>query len=571
VDFPLLSTIAYLPLIGALAILFAPRASNTLPRMIALGASLGSFLLSLVLLFAFDHTAEFQFVEQYVWLEDLGASYFMGVDGIAVLLIALTTLLSLIAIWWSWDTIRDRTREYYIAMLLLETGMLGVFMALDLFVFYIFWEVMLIPMALLIGIWGSTNRVYAAVKFFLYTLFASLLMLVAIVATYQSYFNETGIRTLNVLELQGGTYGTTFQFWVFAAFFLAFAVKVPMFPFHTWLPDAHVQAPTAASVILAAVMLKMGGYGLLRFNLPLFPDGTDAWAVTIIILSIIGIIYGALVALVQPDMKKLIAYSSVSHMGFVTLGIFIMNQQGLDGAMMVMLAHGFNTGALFLIVGVVYERAHTREIRAFGGMATRMPVWSAYFALFMFASIGLPGLSGFVGEFLVALGTWEYNRWAAVFTFAVVIFAAWYMLLLFQRVVFGRAWGEAPDPGDTQLTQEEKAQIGTARHSLGAEHGTYETGTHGGLQQTPPVTGGDHDAHEVHGPGHEEPGSTNRPSHEGQMNSTSWKDVTLKEHLALMPLAILTIVFGVYPKPILDMVGPSFQAILEGATRVIGN
>ena len=565
-DFPLLSTIAYLPLVGALAILFAPRASSTLPRTIALATSLASFVLSLVMLFAFDRNAEFQFTEQVAWLDDLGVSYFMGVDGIAVLLIVLTTLLSVIAVWWSWDTIKDRTREYYIAMLLLETGMLGVFMALDLFVFYIFWEIMLIPMALLIGIWGSTDRVYAATKFFLYTLFGSLLMLVAIVATYQSYFNETGIRTLNVLELQNGNYGETFQFWVFAAFFIAFAVKVPMFPFHTWLPDAHVQAPTAASVILAAVMLKMGGYGLLRFNLPLFPDGTDAWSTTIIVLSIIGIIYGALVALVQPDMKKLIAYSSVSHMGFVTLGIFIMNMQGMDGAMMVMLAHGFNTGGLFLLVGVIYERAHTREIRAFGGMATRMPIWSAYFALFMFASIGLPGLSGFVGEFLVALGTWNYNRWAAAITFSVVIFAAWYMLWLFQRVVFGRAWGEAPDPGDSALTPEEQAQIAGMRDSHGVEHGTYDTGNHGGLQQAPPVTGGDHDAH-----GHASQESGSYPTHEGQMDSSSWKDVTLGEHLALIPLAVLTIVFGVYPKPLLDIVEPSFQAILEGAARVIGN
>ena len=562
-SFPLLSTIAYLPLVGALAILFAPRASNTLPRTIALATSLASFILSLVMLFAFDRNAEFQFTEHLVWLEDLGVSYFMGVDGIAVLLVALTTLLSVLAILWSWDTITDRTREYYIAMLLLETGMLGVFMALDLFVFYIFWEIMLIPMALLIGIWGSTDRVYAAVKFFLYTLFGSLLMLVAIVAVYQSYFNETGIRTLNVLELQGGTYGETFQFWVFAAFFVAFAVKVPMFPFHTWLPDAHVQAPTAASVILAAVMLKMGGYGLLRFNLPLFPDGSEAWAVPIIVLSIIGILYGAFVALVQPDMKKLIAYSSVSHMGFVTLGIFVMNLQGLDGAMMVMLAHGFNTGALFLLVGVIYERAHTREISAFGGLASRMPLWSAYFLLFMFASIGLPGLSGFIGEFLVALGTWEYNRLAAVFTFAVVIFAGWYMLWLCQRVVFGRASGQPPDAGDTALTPAEKAQVAGELDSRGVEHGTYDTGEHGGLRQAPPVSGGDHD----HDPRFRE----SYPTHEGQMDSSKWPDLTMKESLTLFPLAVLTIVFGVYPKPLIEIVEPSLQAILEGATRVIGN
>ncbi len=565
-SFPILSTIAYLPLVGALAIMFAPRASTDLPRTIALVASAASFLLSLVLLFSFDRNAEFQFVENVVWLDDLGVSYLMAVDGIAVLLIVLTTLLSLISIWWSYNTITVRTREYYIAILLLEVGMLGVFMALDLFLFYIFWELMLIPMALLIGIWGSTDRVYAAVKFFLYTLFGSLLMLVAIVATYQSYFNETGERTLNILRLQEGNYGETFQFWVFAAFFIAFAVKVPMFPFHTWLPDAHVQAPTAASVILAAVMLKMGGYGMLRFNLPLFPEGTDAWAPTVIVLSIIGVLYGAFVALVQKDFKKLIAYSSVSHMGFVTLGIFIMNMQGMDGAMMVMLAHGFNTGALFMIVGVVYERAHTREIRAFGGLATRMPVWAAYFSLFTFASIGLPGLSGFVGEFLVTLGTWQYNKLAGAVTFTVVIFAAWYMLWLYQRIAFGRAWGELPDPGDTALTSGEITEL-------------RESGYHGhlGTAAPPPVTGGDHDSNEAHvdeghdaSPVRENPDAVG-PIHEGQLDSRPWRDVTLREHIALAPLAILTIVFGVYPKPVFDIVEPSFQAILDGATRVLGS
>lgn len=558
-SFPILSLIAYAPAVGALVILLAPKSSSELPRRIALGASIVSFVLSLIMLFAFKHNANFQFTEHHVWLKDIGISYFMGVDGIAVLLIVLTTLISLIAIIWSWDTINVRRREYYIAMLLLETGMLGVFMALDLFIFYIFWELMLIPMALLIGVWGSTNRVYAAVKFFLYTLFGSLLMLVAIVATYQNYFSQTGIRTLNILQLQGGDYSRTFQFWVFAAFFIAFAVKVPMFPFHTWLPDAHVQAPTAASVILASVMLKMGGYGMLRFNLPLFPQGTADWAPVVISLSVIGIIYGALVALVQPDMKKLIAYSSVSHMGFVTLGIFIMNLQGMDGAMIVMMAHGFNTGALFLIVGVIYERAHTRDITAFGGLASRMPRWSTYFLLFMFASIGLPGLSGFVGEFLVTLGTWDYNRWAALITFTVVIFAAWYMLWLFQRVVFGRASGQSPDPGDSALTDRERAEI--------AALGNHDHG-HGGLA---PVAGGSHDHAAGHDHDHGEEATGSYPTHPGQKDSSLWKDLTTKETVTLLPLAVLTVVFGVYPKPLLAIVEPSFQAILAGAMRVVGN
>jgi NADH-quinone oxidoreductase subunit M len=556
VDFPLLSAITYAPLLGALLIFFLPGTTRESARTIALVTSALSFVLSVILLFSFDKNAEFQFIEKFTWLGGLGASYHMGVDGMAVLLIGLTTLLSLISILWSWRTINFRAREYYIALLLLETGMLGVFMALDLFVFYIFWEIMLIPMALLIGVWGSSNRVYAAIKFFIYTLVGSLLMLVGIVATYQEYANQTGTRTLNILELQAGNYSGTFQFWVFAAFFVAFAVKVPMFPFHTWLPDAHVEAPTAASVILAAVMLKMGGYGMLRFNLPLFPEGTEDWAPVVITLSIIGILYGALVALPQPDMKKLIAYSSVSHMGFVTLGIFIMNMQGMDGAMMVMLAHGLNTGGLFLCVGVIYERAHTRNITAFGGLASRMPRWAAYFMIFMFASIGLPGLSGFVGEFLVALGTWDYNPWAALFTFSVVIFAAWYMMWMYQRVVFGRASGQDPDPGDTQLLPSEVEELA----ALGGGHGHDDHG-HGGLQLHP-VSGGDHDDHHV-------AASDSYPTHEGQHDSSRWPDLTLKESLTLFPLAALTLIAGVYPKPLLDIVEPSFQAILDGALRTI--
>jgi NADH-quinone oxidoreductase subunit M len=462
-SFPILSLTAYAPAVAGLLILLFPRFQQQEARMVALIGSLVSFALSIVMLVDFDKNAEFQYQEHRNWLSGIGSSYHMGVDGIALLLIVLTTLISVIAIVWSWDTVQSRQREYYIAILLLETGMLGVFMALDLFLFYIFWELMLIPMALLIGVWGSANRVYAAIKFFIYTLVGSLLMLIGIVATYQAFYEKTGERTLDILRLQDGwslgAYGDVFQGAVFATFLIAFAVKVPMFPLHTWLPDAHVEAPTAASVILAAVMLKMGGYGLLRFNLPLFPEGAEDWGPYLIVLSIIAILYGAFVALVQPDMKKLVAYSSVSHMGFVTLGIFVNvyartadNLQGFNGAMAVMLAHGFNTAALFLLIGVIYERAHTRQISAFGGLAKSMPIYAAFFAYFMFASIGLPGLSGFVGEFLVALGTWEYNKVAAVFTFSIVIFAAWYMMWMFQRVVLGRAKGEAPDPRDSELT-----------------------------------------------------------------------------------------------------------------------
>jgi NADH-quinone oxidoreductase subunit M len=566
-SFPLLSTIAYLPLIGALAIFFIPQVSRETARLVAMIAALASFGLSVILLFKFNPHDPFEagkavpFEEKVTWLSGVGASYHLGVDGIAVVLIGLTTLLSVLAILWSWGTISDRPREYYIALLLLETGMLGVFMSLDLFVFYIFWEVMLIPMALLIGVWGSTNRVYAAIKFFIYTLFGSLLMLIGIVATYQAYADKTGVRTLDILQLQQGwnlgAYGNVFQGAVFGAFAIAFAVKVPMFPFHTWLPDAHTEAPTAASVILAAVMLKMGGYGMLRFNLPLFPSGSEDWAVWMVALSVIAIIYGALVALLQPDMKRLIAYSSVSHMGFVTLGIFsaillaahdrihgtVMPVEhylnGLNGAMMVMVAHGFNTGGLFLCVGVIYERAHTRLISAFGGIASRMPVYSVLFGIFMFASIGLPGMSGFIGEFLVALGTWQYNKFAALVTFSVVILAAWYMMWMFQRVIFGRQPGEMPDPADGELTADERAQLAAAGNGHGHGHG------HGHAQ--PAIAGGSGDA---------------AAAHHDEHDRSSWRDITWPEAWTLIPLAALTIFFGVYPKPVFDILQPALERII---------
>lgn len=534
--FPILSCITYAPAVGAAIIFFWPRATKNATRWIAMIASIVSLILSLVMIATFDiHKSGMQFTEHASWLPSLGVSYFMGVDGIAVLLIVLTTILSVIAILQSWDTIDHRLREYMITILLLETGMLGVFVSLDLFLFYIFWELMLIPMALLIGIWGSTNRVYAAVKFFLYTLGGSLLMLVGIIATYQAYFNQTGIRTLNLLQLETGHYSHEFQMWVFAAFFIAFAIKVPMWPFHTWLPDAHVEAPTAGSVLLAGVLLKMGGYGMLRFNLPLFPAAARTWAPYIIILSIIAILYGALVALVQPDLKKLIAYSSVTHMGFVTLGIFSFTATGLYGAMIVMLSHGFVTSALFLCVGVIYTRGHTRLIERFGGLAKNMPIYASFFGLFMLASIGLPGLSNFVGEFLSVLGAFRVERVYGIFSLVVIILAAWYMMRMYERVVWRRAPGEPPDPEDpaSRVTPPGEPGAGTAAR-----------------RPPQPVAGGS-------GSGSESE-LFNDPHF---IPPQTFPDLNWKEILQFAPLAVLTIWLGVYPQWFMHIMRTALMAV----------
>ena len=437
---PILSLIIFLPLLGALGIALLPSSRPTLIRIAALGVALVTFALSLGMLLGIrEQGGEFAFGEQLSWIPSFGITYHLGVDGLSGALVVLTTLLTWICILASFGPIQTRVKEYFVSFLILETGMLGVFLALDLFLFYIFWEVVLVPMYLIIGIWGGADRIYATIKFVLYTLVGSLLMLVAILATAFSHQAATGSWSgaFDLLALRGTIGDPTLQVLGFAAFALAFAIKVPMFPFHTWLPDAHVQAPTAGSVILAGVLLKLGGYGFIRFAIPLFPDGAHLLAPLIIALSVIAIIYGALVAIVQTDLKKLIAYSSVSHMGFVTLGIFAFNQQGVDGAILQMLNHGLITSGLFLLVGIGYERTHDREIAKMGGWAVRTPVYAALFGFFLFASVGLPGLSGFAGEFLVLLGAFIDNPMVAGASTFVMILAAVYLLYMYQRVFTG--------------------------------------------------------------------------------------------------------------------------------------
>jgi len=438
---PILSLITFVPLAGAVLLAFVPRERTDLLRLGALATALLSFALSLLLLPVFDRAAPgFQFVEAVDWIPAFGIQYKMGVDGIAVVLVVLTTTLTWISILASFGPIQDRVKEYMISFLILEVGMLGVFMALDLFLFYVFWEVVLVPMYLIIGIWGGPDRIYATIKFVLYTLIGSLLMLVAILATaysFQAGHGGSWVGAFDYEQLRGFGFDTALQLFSFGAFFLAFAIKVPMFPFHTWLPDAHVEAPTAGSVILAGVLLKLGGYGFIRFALPLYPEAAQTWAPAIIVLSLIAIVYGAIVALVQPDLKKLVAYSSVSHMGFVTLGIFIFQPQGMEGAILQMVNHGLITGALFLCVGVIYERTHDRAIARMGGLARPTPVYAALFGFFVLASLGLPGLGGFVGEFLVLVGTFAVSPLAAGIATLAMILAAAYLLWMFQRLVFG--------------------------------------------------------------------------------------------------------------------------------------
>ncbi|MCR9124206.1 MAG: NADH-quinone oxidoreductase subunit M [Phyllobacteriaceae bacterium] len=481
---PLLSLVTFLPLVGVLVIFFISDETELglrNIRMVALLTTVFTFLVSLLIWTGFDTSNPgFQFVEEAAWLGG-GLTYRMGVDGISMLFVILTTFLMPICILASWDAIRDRVKAYMLAFLILETLMIGVFCALDIVLFYVFFEGGLIPMFIIIGVWGGKRRVYASFKFFLYTLLGSVLMLLAIMAMYW----EAG--TTSIPELLAHDFPPQMQFWLWLAFFASFAVKMPMWPVHTWLPDAHVEAPTAGSVILAGVLLKLGGYGFIRFSLAMFPLASADLAWLVFTLSVIAIIYTSLVAMMQQDMKKLIAYSSVAHMGFVTMGIFAANVQGVEGAIFQMLSHGLVSGALFLCVGIVYDRLHTREIAAYGGLVHNMPAYAVVFMVFTMANVGLPGTSGFVGEFLTLMGLFRVNTWFALFAATGVILSAGYALWLYRRVIFGAL---------------EKETL------------------------------------------------------------KSLLDLTTREKVLLYPLVVLTIFFGVYPAPVLDVIGPSVEALL---------
>src|SRR5712672_3162703 len=490
-SWPILSVTIFLPLVGALFIMVMrgdDEAEKRNARWVALWTTLITFAISLMLVWRFDPgSAEFQFVEKKPWLAGT-ISYHVGVDGISLPVVILTTALMPLCILASWQPIQRRVKEYMIAFLVLETLMVGTFCALDLVLFYLFFEGGLIPMFLIIGVWGGPRRVYASFKFFLYTLLGSVLMLLAIMAMYW----DAGTTDIAALLKHGFPRGL--QTWAWLAFFASFAVKMPMWPVHTWLPDAHVEAPTAGSVILAAILLKMGGYGFLRFSLPMFPVASQDFAPLVFVLSVVAIIYTSLVALAQEDVKKLIAYSSVAHMGFVTMGIFSFNVQGVDGAIFQMISHGLVSGALFLCVGVVYDRMHTREIAAYGGLVNRMPLYAAVFMVFTLANVGLPGTSGFIGEFLTLIGTFRINTWVATFATLGIILSAAYALWLYRKVIFG-----------------------TLRPSLAAI-----------------------------------------------------RDLGPREILIFAPLVILTIGFGIYPKPVLDMSAASVTALIENYHHALG-
>ena len=428
-DFPVLTVITFLPLAGALLILL--MRNNVLIKWIALLTTVATFIVSLPIYTHFDKTTyKMQFVEIHPWIPAWNINYTVGVDGISVLFIILVTILSTLCVSASWKAIQEKTKEFFISLLIMETAMIGVFVSLNIFLFYLFWELTLIPMFLLIGIWGGSNRIYATIKFVLFTLAGSVLMLVGIIVLYYA-----GGKTFDILTLSNAIYPHHLQLWLFFAFFSAFAVKMPMFPIHTWLPDAHTEAPTAGSVILAGVLLKMGAYGFLRFSLPMFPYAVKLLFLPLLVLSVTAIIYGAYVTLMQNDMKRLIAYSSVSHMGFVTLGIFTLNQNGIEGGMLQMINHGVITGALFLCVGMIYERTHTRMIDDYGGLSKTVPIYVVFFTIFTLAAIGFPGMNAFIGEFLIISGAFKANMVIAAFSILGVVLGVTYMVWLYYRIV----------------------------------------------------------------------------------------------------------------------------------------
>ena len=433
-DIPLLSLTIFLPLVGALVILLIKEDENSVNNIkkVALWTSIGVFLLSLLIWLQFDSTnAGYQFEEKFRWFNDFNFYYHIGIDGISLFMVILSTFLTPLCILASWENVKKRIKEYMLAFLFLETVMIGMFSSVDILLFYIFFEAVLIPMYLIIGIWGGERRIYASFKFFLYTFLGSVLMLIAIVAIYRI------TDSMSIAGLQGNYFSRNIQIYLWFAFFASFAVKIPMWPFHTWLPDAHVEAPTAGSVILAGVLLKMGGYGFIRFSLGMLPEASEFFSPLIMALSVIAVVYTSLVALAQTDIKKLIAYSSVAHMGLVTIGIFVVNSQGLEGAMVQMISHGVVSGALFLCVGVIYDRMHTRDINFYGGLVNRMPIYATVFMIFMLGSVGLPGTSGFVGEFLVIVGAFQYSSIVVIGAASGVVLSAVYMLYLYKRIIFG--------------------------------------------------------------------------------------------------------------------------------------
>jgi NADH-quinone oxidoreductase subunit M len=498
---PILSIVTYIPLVGALLIVFLiPKEKAGAIKAFATLIAAIDLVVSLPLWWAFDRAKDgYQFVEKASWIPSLGVNYHFGIDGISLVLILLTTIVGLIAIYCSYTAISERQKEYYVLLLLLQTFMIGTFCSLDLFLFYVYWEVMLVPMYFLIGVWGGQRRLYAAIKFFLYTLAGSVLMLLGIIALY--FYNTTGFLgykglgnaptfSIEALTTVAAGMPVELQIWLFFAFFFGFAIKVPMFPFHTWLPDAHTEAPTAGSVILAAILLKMGTYGFVRFSLPMFPQAAQHPKVVgiMVTLAIIGIVYGAMVTLVQKDMKRLIAYSSVSHLGFVMLGIFALNMAGVQGGVLQMINHGISTGGLFLLVGVVYERRHTRMISEYGGLAKQMPLYATYFLILALSSMGLPLLNGFIGEFTILQGAFAKNFWWAFCAASGIVLGAAYLLWLYQRIFFG----EITNPANAKLS-----------------------------------------------------------------------DLTLREQLTLAPLVVLALWIGLYPKPIFDVIRRPSEKIVQ--------